>query len=63
MATISDKNKKLFLREYKKLVKKYSIRIESCGCCESPWLVDEEEWTSKMCESTLQEHIKHLKDG
>ena len=31
--------KRRFLDEYEGLVKKHGLMIESCGCCQSPWVV------------------------
>lgn len=35
-----------FVAEYMQLVRKYSVRLDSCGCCASPFFVfdDPDEW-------------------
>ena len=35
-----NKNHIEFLKEYKKLCKKYNMGLHGCGCCESPYLID-----------------------
>lgn len=32
-----------FLRELTKLTLKYRISIHACGCCQSPWLSEQNE--------------------
>jgi hypothetical protein len=52
-------NKKEFLKEYEILCKKYNITINSCGCCDSPWLTDSCDGKGDF-DKYLEEHIKHL---
>jgi hypothetical protein len=35
-----------FLEEYETLIRKHKIMVCSCGCCDSPWL--------------LEDHVQHL---
>jgi hypothetical protein len=48
-----------FLKEYEALCKKHKLFVASCGCCFSPWIV-EDGW--KPTEGTIEEHIEHLRE-
>jgi|GEM_PF-3110288 len=50
----SKERTKEFLKEYYKICKKYRLVVEACGCCSSPWLVEEED------EEEILDHIRHL---
>lgn len=43
-----------FLYEYNKLITKYGIYIDGCGCCDSPFLNDIEY------DDDIRDHIEHL---
>lgn len=42
--------KELFLAELSELSKKHGLYIEGCGCCDSPFMVDEsrEEFSKRL---------------
>ncbi len=46
-----------FLNEYHTLCLKYNLKIESCSCCSSPWLVKADD----KAFDNLDVHILHLK--
>ncbi len=43
-----------FLKEYKTLCEKYNLTVNSCGCCNSPWI------TGITKGYSITEHILHL---
>ena len=51
-----------FLEELTALSQKYGITIHACGCCESPWLNDDEKmeghryWVSSKCDGLTWHH-------
>ena len=55
-----------FINEYKQLCKKYNLHIDSCGCCQSPWVAsilprkEEINREGKNFDQLLKEHIDHL---
>lgn len=53
--TIEERYRK-FLKEYKELCLKYGIKVEACGCCDSPWMLEAYD------EKDIEEHIEHLKE-
>jgi len=49
--------RKLFLKEYVTLCKKYNLCINACDCCDSPWIQGMNFYFDK---DNFKEHIKHL---
>lgn len=47
---------KEWFEEYKVLCEKYSIWVDSCGCCSSPWPKEADEY------NTLEDHLKHIQE-
>ena len=47
-----------FIDEYAALCKRHSMFIESCSCCDSPWVVR----TGGKYERSIDEHVIHLLD-
>ena len=54
-----------FLKEYEKLCRKYNLIISGCGCCDSPFITDvndyEKSWAEEFKGDTIRDNIKHLK--
>jgi hypothetical protein len=48
---------KNFIEEYKQLCIKYNMVIDSCGCCNSPWVIIFE---SAKFNDYIIEHIKNI---
>lgn len=46
-----------FLSEYKQLCEKYLLEVDSCGCCNSPFLTELDDTTS------LDGSIEHLRES
>ena len=49
-----------FLKEYELLVHRYRVAVESCGCCDSPWVVHFDDDTFNK--ETPESHIAHLRE-
>jgi hypothetical protein len=45
-----------FVGEYRELCLKYNLVISSCGCCNSPWVKEPDEYES------IEHNVQHLKD-
>lgn len=43
-----------FLKEYKILCEKYHKVVDACGCCNGPWVVDDQD------NKYIQRHVDHL---
>lgn len=43
-----------FLIEYEAICQKYGLRLDSCGCCGSPWPVVNSD-------TDMAEHMEHLR--
>ena len=46
---------KEFLEEYEALCRKYGICLESCGCCDSPWIDND------ASEGDIDSALEHLR--
>lgn len=55
-----NKKEEEFLKEYEKVCKKHQFIINSCECCESPWIISLDKLEYNYSE-TLKQHIEHLK--
>lgn len=66
---------KEFLKEYKKLVEKHELFLQTCGCCDSPWVYNVQERLEFVNEGRkrrklpvltkaelIEEFINHLKE-
>ena len=54
MVPVPSMYKEEFISEYIKLCKKYNLIVDSCGCCDSPWL--------SVCHTNedIKNHGEHL---
>ena len=60
---MGDKKILEFLDEYEKLCREYQIIIDSCGCCQSPFLFYKSpKLKPEFVESDIDRNIKHLKE-
>lgn len=51
-----------FLQEYSDICKKYRVTIDSCGCCDSPWLVDHDDSEGAKYWDDVDTNVNHLKE-
>ncbi len=52
-----------FLVEYEELCLKFGLVVDSCGCCDSPWVKKPDPNNSGpgSGHGTIKEHLEHLK--
>lgn len=68
---LSEETKQLFLAAYKELCLKYGVVVDSCGCCDSPFLARLNN-LEDYCRSSykfskkplgIESHIEHLENN
>lgn len=56
MPVLTDEAKAAFLEAYKSLCVEHGMIVDSCSCCDSPWLVE-------LDLERLEKYIEHLEKG
>ncbi len=55
------KNKDKFLEELTALTKRFDIKIDGCGCCGSPFLVEETDHDDKIYTERNNDYLNYDK--
>jgi len=51
-----------FLKAYEQLCRTHNMIVDSCECCNSPWITDLSRYVDSAAEANIQRHITHLRE-